>query len=73
MLTNSRKLSTFALTLFRKEVELDGENGKRTVKVGTSLVVATCTCNSTTNVWVFPRTIRRASRLLGHSRPGAVF
>ncbi|KAI9987648.1 hypothetical protein PInf_023692 [Phytophthora infestans] len=28
-----RQLSTFALTLFRKEVELDGENGKRTVKV----------------------------------------
>ncbi|KAG2515086.1 hypothetical protein BBO99_00006400 [Phytophthora kernoviae] len=28
-----RQLSTFALTLFRKEVELDDENGKRTVKV----------------------------------------
>ncbi|POM61075.1 Rab family, other, partial [Phytophthora palmivora] len=28
-----RQLSTFALTLFRKEVDLDGEKGMRTVKV----------------------------------------
>ncbi|RLN91181.1 hypothetical protein BBJ28_00004758 [Nothophytophthora sp. Chile5] len=42
------KLSTFALTLFRKEVEFDDENGKRVVKIG---AISRGTCQMT--AWVF--------------------